>query len=263
MRITIIGGGNLGAAIASGAIKASVVKAKNVTISHLEPKCHQLFDGFLDKINIEDDNAKSIANSDFIIVAVKPWIMGVVLEEISSTIDRSRQAVVSIAAGIKFSELETMLNVADLGAVGLYRVSSNTAIAISQSVNVICKHNTSEDQDKELNSIFKSLGDSMMVKEEMLPALISLSSCGIAFAYKYVDAAIDGAVELGVDREVARDVVLQTIKGAIMMLESNNTPPQEEIDKVTTKGGITIKGLEAMESSGFSEAVKDGLRYSR
>ncbi len=253
----------MGGAIAAGAIRAGVVEAGNVTVSHLEPKCHPLFEGFLDDIKIEDNNAQSIEGADMIVVAVKPWMMEEVLGEISPKLDRERQLILSIAAGITFEQLEQMLSTESLGKVGLYRIIPNTAIAISQSVSFICHHKTTSQQDAMVKSLFDSVGRSFMVEESQMTPLTSLSSCGIAFAYKYIDASIEGGVEMGVEESMARDIVLQTVRGALMMLETNGTMPQPEIDKVTTKGGITEKGLKAMAEASFTDAVKSGLKASR
>ncbi len=253
----------MGGAIAAGAIKAGVVKASEVTISHLDAKCEPLFEGFLGDVVINDDNAAAVVGADLVVVAVKPWLMEEVLGEISSAIDRVKQSVVSIAAGVTFEQLETMLDTEGRGAVALYRVIPNTAIAISQSVSFICRHKTSAAQDAQLLSVFDAVGRSFLVEEGQMTPLTSLSSCGIAFAYKYIDASIEGGVELGVEEQMARDIVLQTVRGALMMLETNGTMPQPEIDKVTTKGGITEKGLKAMAEASFVDAVKEGLRKSR
>ncbi len=263
MKIAVIGGGNMGGAMAAGAIRAGVVKGCDVTISHLEPKCEPLFEGFRDEIVIEDDNAKCIVGADVIVVAVKPWMVEQILGEISSTIVRDKQILVSIAAGVTFETLAQLLSFDTMGKMGLYRVIPNTAIAIAQSVNFICKDNTTQEQDDMLLTIFNAVGRSFVVDESQMTPLTSLSSCGIAFAYKYIDASISGGVDLGIEESLARDIVLQTVKGAVMMIESNGTMPQEEIDKVTTKGGITIKGLDAMVESGFIESVHSGLKSSR
>lgn len=263
MKITVIGGGNMGGAIALGALKHSVVGSDVVTISHLAKKVEPFFTEFNQKIRIENNNAKAVADADMIVVAVKPWLMEQVLGEISDVIDRSRQVVVSIAAGLTFAQLSEFLHCKEKGGIALYRVIPNTAIAIGQSVTLVCRHRTTEQQDAMLFSLFDVLGKTFLIDESEMVPLTSLSSCGIAFIYKYIDASIKGAVEMGLDESVARDVVLQTVRGSVMMLEQNGTMPQTEIDKVTTPGGITLKGLEAMEQSGFSAAVINGLKASR
>ena len=90
----------------------------------------------------------------------------------------------------------------------------------------------------------------------------ALASCGIAYAMKYMKAAIEGGCELGFAEEEARDIVEHTVKGAAELLLSTGNTPQVEIEKVTTPGGITAKGLAAMDESGFSDAVIDGLKGS-
>lgn len=253
----------MGGAVAAGAIKASKVAPEDVTISHLEPKCYPLFEGVQERIIIEDDNAKSIVGADLVVVAVKPWMMEQILGEIAPVLDRKKQVLVSIAAGITFEDLTKLLDCQAKGDMTIYRVIPNTAIAISESVNFICRHSSSPEQDEMMMDLFGAMGKSFMIDEGQMTPLTSLASCGIAFAYKYIDASIEGGVEMGLKESLARDVVLQTVRGALMMLETNGTMPQPEIDKVTTKGGITFKGLDAMAESGFTEAVKNGLFKSR
>ncbi len=253
----------MGGAIAAGAIKAGIVAAGDVVISHLDPKCHDLFGEYLSQIVIENDNAKAVEGADLVVVAVKPWLMSEVLGDICPAVDRKKQALVSIAAGVDFEALSQMMKCEEAGEMGMYRIIPNTAIAIAQSTSFICKHNTTSTQDEQLLSIFDSLGASFVIEENQMTPLTSLSSCGIAFAYKYMDASIEGGVEVGIDQDLARRVVLQTVRGALMMLETNGTMPQPEIDKVTTKGGITFKGLDAMARNGFTEAVISGIKESR
>jgi pyrroline-5-carboxylate reductase len=106
------------------------------------------------------------------------------------------------------------------------------------------------------------LGKAFLVPEAQLNAFMSLSSCGIAYAFRYIRAAMEGGVEMGIYPGVAKDVVIQTLRGAIDLLEANASHPEMEIDKVTTPGGITIKGLNEMEAHGFTNAVIKGLKAS-
>ena len=93
-------------------------------------------------------------------------------------------------------------------------------------------------------------------------AATALCSCGTAYALRYVRAAVEGAVELGLYPHQAQEIVAQTVKGAVMLLDKNGTHPEAEIDRVTTPGGITIKGLNRMEACGFTNAVVEGLKAS-
>ena len=111
--------------------------------------------------------------------------------------------------------------------------------------------------------MFATLGYAVVVDEKLIPAATALSSCGIAFAMRYIRAAMEGGVELGFRPDEAARIVEHTVKGAASLLLQNNRHPEVEIDKVTTAGGITIKGLNAMEESGFSTAVIKGLKASK
>ena len=110
--------------------------------------------------------------------------------------------------------------------------------------------------------IFSAVGKAMIVDEGLMAAATSLASCGIAYALRYIRAAVEGGVELGFRAGDAQKIVMQTVKGAVDILEANGTHPEVEIDRVTTPGGLTIKGLNAMEEAGFTASVIEGLRAS-
>jgi pyrroline-5-carboxylate reductase len=110
--------------------------------------------------------------------------------------------------------------------------------------------------------IFNKMGEAMLVDEKMLEVGMILASCGIAFALRYIRAAAEGGVELGCPAAQAAHIVAATMKGAAELLLQNNSHPEQEIDKVTTAGGITIKGLNEMEHAGFSSSVIRGLKAS-
>ena len=101
-----------------------------------------------------------------------------------------------------------------------------------------------------------------IIEERLMGAGTALCSCGIAYAFKYVKASVDGAVEMGFYPQKAKEMVCQTLLGAVELLMKNDSMPDEEIYKVTTPGGITIKGLNEMEANGFSTSVIKGLKAS-
>ncbi len=177
--------------------------------------------------------------------------------------DYSSQLFISIAAGVDFATLASYLDCGDGVTPPIFRVIPNTAISIQKSVTFIAKSGASDSQIEIAKTLFSHLGEAVVIDEEMMAAGTSLASCGIAFALKYLDASIAGGVELGFTKEESRKIVLGTMKGALALLDSNDSMPQSEIDKVTTPGGITLKGLEAMAEMNFNEAVKAGLNKSR
>ena len=104
------------------------------------------------------------------------------------------------------------------------------------------------------------MGRCLVTEERLLPAATRLASCGIAYALRYVRAASEGGVELGFKADAAKDIVLQTVRGAVELLQASGEHPEAAIDKVTTPGGMTIRGLNAMEHAGFTSAVIKGLK---
>ncbi len=253
----------MGGAIAYGAISQGVVAASDVAISHLSAKMRPLFGSLASEVLLEDDNQKVVADADIIILAVKPWLAEEVLCQISPLLKREKQSIVSVVAGLSFAQLSSTLNCDTFGELPLFRVIPNTAISIGEGVSIISSYGSCEELDKVVDSLFAALGSTFKVGESMMAPLTSLSSCGIAFALRYIDASARAGEQVGIDPAMSLEVTLKTMLGAVAMLQRNASQPQAEIDKVTTKGGITLKGLEAMEREGFSQAVACAIKESR
>ena len=148
----------------------------------------------------------------------------------------------SVVAGVPFSHLRELF-----GTAPLFRVIPNTAIAIGESMTVIADDGADSGQLAVVTDIFNRLGETLVVEERLLDAAMALGSCGTAYALRYVRAAMEAGVELGLYPGQAKKIVAQTVKGAASLLLARGTHPEEEIDKVTTPGGFTIKGLNRME----------------
>ena len=145
----------------------------------------------------------------------------------------------------------------------IFRLIPNTAISVGESMTFI-SHNkvATTEQIAAVVALFDTLGKASVIEERLMGAATALCSCGIAYAMRYVRAAMQGGVEMGIYPGESKDYVLQTLRGAVALLEATGNNPEVEIDKVTTPGGITIKGLNEMEANGFSNAVIKGLKAS-
>jgi len=258
LKIAIIGAGNMGGAIARGLSKGKLIQSKNIRVSDISQTNLDAIKAYDPEITVSNSNEEIIEGADIVVVAVKPWLVWTIVEAIESRIDYKNQIIVSIAAGVDFEQLTKFL---DTDAT-IFRVIPNTAIDVLQSVSTIASFNASKEQEELIVSLFAELGKAYLVPELQLNAFMSLSSCGIAYAFRYIRAATEGGVEMGIYPNIAKEVVIQTLRGAIDLLEANDTHPEVEIDKVTTPGGITIKGLNEMEANGFSNAVIKGLKAS-
>lgn len=267
MKITIIGSGNIGGAIARGLAKGTIFKASDIT-------CTAQSQATLDKMQainadfvLSRNNVEAARGADIIVIAVKPWRVEMIIDEIKPVLDLNKQIIVSVAAGITFHQLHTFLmknmDFDCLATPTIFRIMPNTAIEVLSSMTFVSAMNASEEQTDLIIRIFNELGNAMLVEERLMGAGTALASSGIAFALRYIRASIEGGVELGFYPKQAQEIVVHTVKGAVDLLLENKSNPEMEIDKVTTPGGITIKGLNEMELSGFTSSVIRGLKASK
>lgn len=256
MKITIIGGGNMGGAIASGISSGTIFTPQNITVIDRNQKN---IDALVKKTNINGviNDYSSLSETDIIVLAIKPWMIEEVLNKYTKSFN-SKQIIISIAAGISLNQLSEWI----IPDSAIYRVMPNTAIAIKESMSFVASHNSTKEQDELILRIFNELGKAELIDEKLFAAATSLASCGIAFAFRYIRATMEGGIEMGFKADQAKEIVIQTLRGAANLLEANNSHPEVEIDKVTTPGGITIKGLNEMENAGFTTAVIKGLKAS-
>lgn len=259
MKIAIIGAGNMGGAIARGLALSNM--DIDIALADLDQNKLDEIKAEYSAIEISTNSSEVVCNADVVLLAVKPWLVEPVIKGVLPTLDLSKQIILSIAAGVEISVLTQWLG--DANAV-VFRAIPNTAISILQSMTFVSHNsNASKQQIDDVKTIFNALGKAAIIEERLMGAATSLCSCGIAFAMRYVRAATEGGVELGIYPDEAKQYVLQTLRGAVELLEATGNNPEVEIDKVTTPGGITIKGLNAMEAHGFTNAVIEGLKASK
>lgn len=258
MKISIIGAGNMGGSIACGLAMSESIDPASITVIDHRGRNVDRLKKVSEKLNIVVADYTSLSYADIVIVAVKPWLVEGVLHICKKYFTNPEQLIASVAANVSLDDLEKWTKQGQ----PVFQVMPNTAIAVRQSMTYIASKNADEEKCHWIFKLFSQLGKVEFVEEKMMPALTSLTSCGIAFAFRYIRAAMEGGVEMGIYPEDARNAVLQTLRGAIDLLEANGTNPEVEIDKVTTPGGITIKGLNEMEHLGFSSSVIKGLKAS-
>ena len=254
MKIGIIGAGNIGGSMIEGFVRSESVSNADLYVSDLAISRLQTLQQVYEGINVTTSNVEVARTADVLILAVKPWLVESVVEEILSEV--KAKIVVSVAAGVDLAQLELLFE-KSAKSIALFRMIPNTAIAIGKGVLTISYKHKLSDEAVEVEHLFAALGEVFVVPEKQLNAFMSLSSCGIAYAFRYIRAAVEGAVEMGIGAEVA-----QTMIGAAELLQEKSSHPEVEIDKVTTPGGITIKGLNEMEANGFTSSVIKGLKAS-
>ncbi|NML36263.1 pyrroline-5-carboxylate reductase [Chitinophaga sp. G-6-1-13] len=254
-KIAIIGGGNLGSAIAQGLVKSGFSQPSDITVT--KRNTSTLADLKAAGVQVETDNAKAIRQSEVIVVALKPYNVREVLQELKSDLDPAKHILISVVTGVSIADLSHI--VPDMPVV---RAMPNTAIAIQESITCICAANASEEQLRYVKTMFDQLGATVSIDEKLMDAATVLGACGIAFALRFIRANIQGGIEIGFDVRTASLIAAQTVKGAAELLIRENRHPEEEIDKVTTPKGCTIAGLNEMEHQGFSSSLIKGISTS-
>ena len=256
MKTAIIGAGNMGGAIARGLAKGTIIPAGNIIVSNPTQ-------GKLDKLKAEfpalqvtNDNQEA-AGADMIIFAVKPWLMEPVIKELEL---KGTEILISVAAGIPFEKLTHY--VADK-EMTMFRLIPNTAISEMESMTLIASRNATKEQEQLMLDIFNQMGLAMLIPEEKIAATTAMTSCGIAYVLKYIQAAMQAGVEMGIYPKDGMRMVAQSVKGAAELILNNDTHPSVEIDKVCTPGGITIKGINELEHEGFTSTVIKAIKASK
>lgn len=252
--IAIIGAGNMGSAIARGLARNNYdVRVSNPSapkLERLQADCPSIFTTL--------ENCVAVKDAPVVILAVRPDNVRDVLAEIHADL-ADGALVVTLSPAFTLADLTEYLPDHAYGA----RLMPNTAIAVGRSMSFISYgEHVPSDVRARLTAAIELLGAAAVIPERLMGAASALCSCGLAFALRYVRASVEGAVQLGIAPGDATRYVAATLAGAVAMLESDNLHPEAEIDRVTTPGGTTIRGLNAMEAAGFTNAVIQGLLAS-
>lgn len=255
-KVAIIGGGNLGTAIAEGLIESGFIQPKHIiitkrnvaTLMHLERK------GVL----VSDNNQEAVRFADIIIMAVKPFQAADILASLRSALSPSRHVLISVITGVTIDEILKLIG-ANMPVV---RAMPNTAIAIQESMTCISYRDVEKSDVEYIMELFTQMGKVASIEEKLMDAATVLGACGTAFAMRYIRANIQGGIEIGFDAATANLIAAQTVKGAADLLLRKGSHPEQEIDKVTTPKGCTIAGLNEMEHQGFSSSLIKGVLTS-
>ncbi len=255
MKIAMIGAGAMGGATVEGLVRSGLHKNEDICVSDPSEAVLNKFQKL--GISVTTDNGIAAAGADVVCVCVKPWLVERVLGSIKDALQPERQLLVVIAAGVKSENVREWLGAQ---CPPLFLVIPNIAIAELASMTFIVPVGTTSQQTDTVVSLFNEMGHTLLTDEQHLAAGTTLASCGIAYAMRYIRAASEGGVELGFKADDAKRIVMQTMKGAVELLEATGLHPEAAIDLVTTPGGVTIKGLNEMEHAGFTSSVIRGLK---
>ncbi|WP_121355407.1 pyrroline-5-carboxylate reductase [Flavisolibacter nicotianae] len=256
MKATIIGGGNIGMALAEGLLQAGRCKAGDITITKRSAASADSLKarGF----SVSFNNAEAVQGADAIFICVLPQQLDIALSQLASSIDLEKQLVVSVVTGAHTQVFRDKLG----DRLRIVRAMPNTAMKVRASMTCLSAVNATQDDKNMVQAIFDTVGQCIWIPEDMMSAATALCACGIAFFLRTIRAASQGGVEIGFHAHDALRIASQTAFGAAKLLIENRTHPEEEIDKVTSPKGCTIAGLNEMEHQGLSSAFIKGIKLS-
>ncbi len=254
-KIAIIGGGNLGTAIAEGLLLSGEISPSQLMVTRRRV---DLLAKLRDRgVDVSSDNIRAVKESNIVLVVVKPYQVIEILKSIRSFLTPGK-LLISLVAGVDLKELVEVAG----REVPVFRAMPNTAIALQESMTLISTNGNGESHQQEVINLFNKMGKTALIPEELMSAATVLAACGVAYALRYIRAAMQGGVEIGFGAELAQFITAQTVLGAAKLVLQTGNHPEKEIDKVTTPRGITITGLNEMENKGFSASLIQGLLTS-
>jgi pyrroline-5-carboxylate reductase len=253
-KIGIIGAGKIGSAIARGVIRAGLVAREQLMASDVSEPLRNAIASELG-IQVTADNRALSDFAEIVLLAVKPQIIDPVLREIAHAIGQAK-LLVSVAAGVPLARLQGHL---EAGA-RVVRVMPNIPCVVGAGASAYAggTHATVADLQN-VGAILNSFGIGLPVEEKYLDAVTGLSGSGPAYVFVFIEALADGGVQVGLSRDVALKLALQTVYGAARMGLEAAKHLGELKDEVTSPGGTTIAGLYALEQKGFRGAVMDAV----
>jgi pyrroline-5-carboxylate reductase len=243
LSVGFIGCGMMASALMEGLVHEKVVKdPSSIT-------CSDIYQPSLDKASSKGFTSTTsntevcMKSKDVVVIAVKPNVVEEVLDEIAKVKDSPNALIISIAAGVQICTLEK-----HLPGRRVVRVMPNTPCMVGEAASGYAMGILCNDNDRVIvQTIFGAVGIAQEIKEVLLNAVTGLSGSGPAYVYQFIEALADGGVRSGLPRDVALQLAAQTVKGAAEMVLQTGEHPGKLKDNVSSPGGTTIAGIEALE----------------
>jgi pyrroline-5-carboxylate reductase len=255
-KIAFIGGGNMAKAIAGGLLRGGM-HATNIFISTpKEKQCEALREEFYGAY-VSTDNKKISDAAEIILFAVKPQILKSVCKELKDNIQKSKPLIISIAAGPNIEDIDTWLG----GNMTIVRVMPNQPAVIDQGISALYANDRTQPKNRLLaEKIMSTVGKAIWLeKESQMDAVTAISGTGPAYFYLLIDIMIDAAIKNGMSAEIARDLAVETARGASALSASSEETMASMIERVRSPGGTTMAAFEYLDSKEarkiFTEAI--------
>lgn len=254
--IGFVGSGNMAEALIKGIVAAKIYAPENVFVSDIRVERLELLAEKYGVVPVES-NAELAAKAQTVVLSIKPQNMAEALGSIKDAIG-GETLVISIAAGIKVAKIAAVL-----GEMAIVRVMPNTPALIGEGASALYANERAKSLLDKAVSIFSSVGKAVVVdNEDLIDAVTAVSGSGPAYYFLLMEEMVKAGVKLGLPEDVAKDLVLQTAKGAGLLAveaDKNNESPAELRRKVTSPGGTTEAALKTLTENDYSRLINDAL----
>ncbi|MCA9163823.1 MAG: pyrroline-5-carboxylate reductase [Planctomycetales bacterium] len=250
LSIGFVGAGQMATALARGFCQAGLVAPSDITAFDPDAGAAERFAEAVPGVRIVSGNSEVVAASSVVVLAVKPQVMSQATGSLAGAELRDK-LFVSIAAGVTLAQLYEQL-----GTRRVVRVMPNTPALVGCGAAGYSLGSDATGADGELvGRLFGAVGVAVPVGEPLLDAVTGLSGSGPAFVYAIIEGLSDGGVRMGLPRAVATQLAAQTVQGAARMVLETGEHPGSLKDRVTSPGGTTIAGLQALEDRAVRGAM--------
>jgi pyrroline-5-carboxylate reductase len=254
LQIGFLGAGKMATALAQGWLKAGLATSERMCASDPVPAARDHF-AKTTSAAVTDDNARVVAQSNVLVLAVKPQNMVELLNSIRPTVSPAH-LLISIAAGVTIGQIANIVGVDK----PIIRVMPNTPCLVGASASAFAASKWATAADVHLTErLFASVGRVVQVPEKLLDAVTGLSGSGPAFVAVMIEALSDGGVRMGLPRDLALTLAMQTVLGSAKLLLETDLHPGQLKDMVASPAGTTIAGLHALERGGVRAALMDAV----
>jgi pyrroline-5-carboxylate reductase len=252
-RLALLGGGKMGAALVGGLLDAGW-EADDLCVAEVDTDRRHAIEAQFPKVRCVPSGAWAVGDADVIVVAVKPADVAGALDAALPAL-RDDALVLSIAAGVTIAALE-----AAVPGRAVVRAMPNTPAVVRQGACAIARGTNATEADLELaERLLGSVGVVVRLDEQLLDAVTGLSGSGPAYVFLSAEALTEAGVLVGLPRDVAAQLVVQTLLGSATLLAEGGDGPAALRAAVTSPGGTTAAGLHALEQAGVRAAILDAV----
>ena len=258
--VGFIGGGNMARAIAGGLVRSGF-GAGNILISAPRAEQRTLLEREFPGAVITPDNHEVVTGAGNLLLAVKPQILGSVCRDLKSTVQKQKPLVISIAAGPTVADIDAWLG----GDLEIVRVMPNQPALIDRGISALFANKRTDDFGRILaEKVMSAVGKVVWIDDEsLMDAVTAVSGTGPAYVYLLLDMMIEAAVDLGLTRDVARTLVLETASGASSLASAATEPMTSLIERVRSPGGTTTAAFESLDAANVRVIFASAIRAAR